>query len=397
MKKLPLPKSEYRERLEKCRQRAKDAGFDALLVFSHSPDRPGNTKYLVNYCSPTVYYPSSLPDQPLRRGTGYACLLVPVEDEPVLVKMSVPVHPDHVFPPEVELPIDQVKEFDKDITEAIADTIREKNLGKSRIGIAGEDVISAYLMRLIKEKLPNTEFGFADNILQEMRMVLSNREIEVVKKTAEMADRVLRTTVQAVKPGIGTVEVAGVAAAALLKEGVERTLFIDIQAGPTQAWIEGGNRIIGKNEIVMVDLGFTDPNGYFADVGPTFLTENSSRDKRDLVRLARETTDFVAQSAIPGTSGREWMKKVRAFVQERLATGKYDIPVPDPIMFLGNSMGHDLVSLFFGPETTMELKEGMFLSIEPWIRTAKFAAKFEDLILVRKTGGEFLTKYRVEI
>ena len=91
---------------------------------------------------------------------------VPVENEPVLIKLAVPVYPDHLFAPEIEVAVDEIKPFEHDITDAIVETILEKKLGNKKIGVAGEDVISAYLMRLIKEKLPSAHFGFADHILQ---------------------------------------------------------------------------------------------------------------------------------------------------------------------------------------------------------------------------------------
>ena len=43
-----------------------------------------------------------------------------------------------------------------------------------------------------------------------------------------------------------------------------------------------------------------------------------------------------------------------------------------------------------GQKSNLILKEGMFLSIEPWIYIPNFgASKFEDMILITKNGGEF--------
>jgi Xaa-Pro aminopeptidase len=355
-------------------------------------------RYLANYASPVVYNPSSLPGQPARRGIGDTCLVVPTDGEPVLIKMKVPVYPDHLFAPEVEVAVKEVKEFDQDITDAIADTVSAKGLSKKKIGVAGEDVISAYLMRLIKEKLPEAQFGFADYILQEMRMILSKNEIALMRKTAQLADRILKTAVEAAKPGIHTRDIACLMSDELIKANAERILFIDSVAGSPRDWIECADRIIQNGDIAQFDLGFADENGYFADVGRTLVVGKGEKSKRDLVRLSRKVTDFVAASAKSGITGKQWMKKSRKFVTEELRTGKYEIPSPLPLMFLGDCMAHDMLTPYFGPESTMKLQEGMVISIEPWLYIPDFgASKFEELILITKKGGEFLTNYRYDI
>ena len=85
--------------------------------------------------------------------------------------MGIPVYPDHMFPPLVETPIKKVKEFCQDITDAVTETIKEYHLENKKIGVAGEDAISAFLLRLIKQKNPKVQFDYADDILVEARFI----------------------------------------------------------------------------------------------------------------------------------------------------------------------------------------------------------------------------------
>lgn len=396
MQNLPVPLAEYKERIKNCKEETKKAGFDALLVFSHTPDRPGNVMYLANYSSPVSLHPSNLPDQPVRRGICDACLILPVEGEPVLVKMGTPVHPDHVFPPPTNIAVSNIKEFHTDITAAIAEVIYEKKLDDKKIGIAGEDVISAHLLRLIKEKVTQSTFSYADDIIYKQRIIKSPNEIELMKKTANLADEALETTLKAIKPGVKEKEIAGIAAQAMASKGATRILFIDVCSGPVSTWYTG-NRTIEKGDIVLIDLGMVDENGYFADVARTIVVGESSKAKHDLVRLCRETTDFIARTAVPGKRGKEWLQETREFVKQRIATGNYDMPNPEPIMFLGHSIGLDMNSYYFGPDADMELKENMSLALEAWLYVPQIGAvRFEELIIIKNEGAQFLTKYRYQ-
>jgi Xaa-Pro dipeptidase len=138
-----------------------------------------------------------------------------------------------------------------------------------------------------------------------------------------------------------------------------------------------------------------DENGYFADVARTIVVGESSKAKHDLVRLCRETTDFIARTAVPGKRGKEWLQETREFVKQRIATGNYDMSNPEPIMFLGHSIGLDMNSYYFGPDADMELKENMSLALEAWLYVPQIGAvRFEELIIIKNEGAQFLTKYR---
>lgn len=392
MKSLPVPPSEYAGRVRKCAEMAKEAGLDALTVFSHSPDRPGHVRYLSNYYSPLSFNASSLPGHPLRMGLADSCVLVPVDGEPVLLKADVPYA-------ELAIATSDVRSYGEDLVGMVSQVIKEKNLDRKRIGIAGEDVISAFLLRMIKEKLPSVQFSYADPIIETLRQVKSKNEIELMRHTGQLADKALKAAIEAVRPGVRERDVAAVAAAAILREGGERVLFNDVQSGPNSelviAWPMAGERIIHEDDVVMIDLGGQDENGYFFDVARTTVAGNPSKARKDLVRLGREATNFVAEIAKPGLSGIDWLQRTNDFVNKRIETGQYDIPHPPPIMFIGHSMGLDMESLFFASGAEMTLKEGQVLSIEPWILASKLgAARFEDLMLVTNSGGELLTKYK---
>jgi Xaa-Pro aminopeptidase len=406
MKKLPVPLSEYRERIRKCQQEAKKEGLEALLVFSHSPDRPGHVRYLSNYYAPISFNSSSLPGHPIRRGIPDTSILVPIEDDPVLIKAS------KLYSTDYEIAISDVREYriytqgkdliGNDLTEAVESLVREKGLENSRIGIAGEDVISAYLMRLIKEKLPDVRFVYADHMIEGVRQVKSKNEINLMRKTGELADKALKAAVEAVRPGVREQDVAAVAAATFLREGAERILFNDVQSGSNTekraTWPMAGDRVIQEDDIVMIDLGAQDANGYWLDVARTVVAGKASKPKRDLLRLSREATDYVAQIAMPGMNGIQWLEKTNDFIDQRIKTGEYSIPHPEQVPFVGHSMGLDMEALWFVPGAQMELKEGLVISIEPWIHVPGLgASRFEDLTVITSKGGEFLMNYRYDI
>lgn len=321
-------------------------------------------------------------------------MFIPVGGEPVLIKAEVPY--------DSEIAIKDTRDYPEDIVDMVGKVVREKDLDSARIGIAGEDIIAAFLMRLIRDALPKVKFEYADHIIEGLRQIKSANEIELMRKTAELSDKALKAAVDAVKPGVKERDIGAVAAATMLREGAERVLFNDVQSGPNSesviAWPMAGDRVIQEDDVVMIDLGGQDDNGYFFDVARTTIAGKASKPRRDLVRLGREATDYVAKIGRSGLRGIEWMQKTNDFVKERMKTGQYNMSQPDPVMFIGHGMGLDMESLWYVPGADMELKEGMVISIEPWIHVQKLgASRFEELMLVTKKGGELLNKYRYEI
>ena len=395
MRKLAVPLSEYENRIDRCKEKAIERGYDALLVYSHTPDKPGNVRYLTNYCSPVSLHNSNLPDQPVRRTTPDTCLVLPVEGEPVLIKMPLTIPPDgFVTTLPIEIATKDVREYERDITETIAQVVKEKHLEKKKIGFAGEDVISAHLMRIIKEKLPEVKFGYADDILYKMRIIKSENEIVLMRKTGAMADKFLKIVSESIRPGVKMKDIFGLTAEIIMKNGAERLNFIDVCAGQVMQWYYG-KKVFENGDLIMVDFGFVDPNGYFADVARSFTIGEADTKTKDLVRLCKDTNDFIAEQAIPGIRGQEWLEKTRTFVKNSIKNGKYGLPLPEPVMFLAHSLGLDGNSYFFDSEADMELKENMSLAIENFTYIPGFnAARFENMAIVTKKGAEFLTKYR---
>ena len=232
----------------------------------------------------------------------------------------------------------------------------------------------------------------------KLDLSISDNEVKLVKRTAEIADKAMKKAVEAVKPGVGQREIQSLIAAELTLEGVDKILFIDCSPGaPTEYW-KVPNKKIENDEIVQIDFGFEDENGYVADVSRTIVAGKASEAKREIVRLGRETADYVASIAVPGIKGQEWLKKARQFVESRLSSGDYNIPAPWPVMYLANALGLDMLPMFFNVDADMEVKESMFLSLEIWLYVPSIgASRFEELVLVKKNGGEILTKYRPKI
>jgi Xaa-Pro aminopeptidase len=155
------------------------------------------------------------------------------------------------------------------------------------------------------------------------------------------------------------------------------------------------NRIIQNGDLVMIDIGGQDENGYFFDVARTIVAGEGTQHKKEIVKLARDTTDYASRIAKSGIRNQEWLNQTGEFVKNQIHSGKYTIPLPEPIMFMAHSMGLDMESLWLDASSNTELKEGMVFSVEPWIHVPGLgAARFEDTVVVTKKGGEVLNKYR---
>ncbi|MFO1195047.1 MAG: M24 family metallopeptidase [Rhodoferax sp.] len=124
---------------------------------------------------------------------------------------------------------------------AVADEIRTRGLAGSRLGLVGfsstiqttptllhEDVLA--LQRL----LPEARFTDASALLQEMRMVKSEEEIDMLRKAGKIARKVIDAMRDAARPGLPDAHVYAEMVRTQIANGAEPNIFNLFAAGPLE-------------------------------------------------------------------------------------------------------------------------------------------------------------------
>jgi Xaa-Pro aminopeptidase len=122
----------------------------------------------------------------------------------------------------------------------IAEEIKTRGLDKSKIGLVGYtstiqpstllygDVVA------LKELLPGARIDDASGLLQEMRMIKSDEEVDMLRGAGRIARKVIDTMRESARPGVTDAEVFANMTRTHLANGGEPNIFNLFSAGPVE-------------------------------------------------------------------------------------------------------------------------------------------------------------------
>ncbi|WP_258871361.1 aminopeptidase P family N-terminal domain-containing protein, partial [Halobacillus trueperi] len=170
---LPFDILEYHQRLQKTKKRMADQGIDVLLITD-----PANMNYLSGYDAWSFYVHQMLviiidEPQPLWIGryqdANGARVTTWIYDENVIA------YPDYFVHSDVYHPMD-----------FIADILLQIGQGKRKIGVEMDHYyFTAKALERLKRGLPNATFQDATLLVNRVRIVKSDQEIEYMKRAAQ--------------------------------------------------------------------------------------------------------------------------------------------------------------------------------------------------------------------
>ena len=355
---------EYFKRVKRARELMKEQNLDALLSgFVRSP----------------VYdFPSAV--------------ILPYEKDPCLVVLNRQLHEaretswiKNIRTWLMQHPwLSRIREF----SNTISSTIRELGLDKCKIGFE-EDYLTARFLDDFKKRLPETRFvPGASDILSELRMIKSEKEIEIMRKGGEIADHGMEVAVESIEPGITELEVATKAEAAMKEAGAEGILYGSsmILSGKRSALYDGfaSKKKIQRGELVLIDLGSI-YKGYNVEVTRTLVLGKPSPAQLELLEKCYEMSQNMLERMKEGVRAYEvgcYGHGIGIEAFERPTIGIDISKTPSP----AGAMGTDL--------TDYPLKAGMVFSMEPFVhKPGEIGVRITDTVAVGKEKPQCLTNY----
>jgi ectoine hydrolase len=185
-----FPVAEYQGRLERTRARMAEAGLDALVVTD-----PANMNYLTGYDAWSFYVPQALivpaaAEAPLWIGRG-------MDAESARLTTWLP-H-DRI----VSYADDYVESPVKHAFERVAELVGEVGAGRGRVGYEGDAYFfTARDLQVLQRSLPQADLVDAYLLVNWVRTVKSEAEIEVMRQAARIVEQVVRVAIDAVAVGV---------------------------------------------------------------------------------------------------------------------------------------------------------------------------------------------------
>ena len=249
----------------------------------------------------------------------------------------------------------------------------------------------SYLQKTCGEDL---ELKSIENELSEMRAIKSQEEIEMIRWAAAIADEAMTKVFETIKEGMTEAEVSSYAEYVMKTEGAEGASFEPFLMSGENAWLPqrlSSEKKLREKELMILDLGAI-YGGYCSDLTRTFSLGNLTRAQKKIFKVALEAQQAAIGAIKPGIKAAEIDGVAREII-EREGFGEYFPHLS------GHGVGlsiHELPIIDKGVETP--LRSGMVTTIEPGIYLPEVgAARVEDMVLVRDTGYEVLTRAEREV
>ena len=262
-----------------------------------------------------------------------------------------------------------------------------KLLKIKRLGFEAKYLPFAEYKEIKKELSLNTEFVPTYDIVESLREIKSDIEIQKIKKATEINIEAFRYAKKIIRKGLTEKEIARILEDFIKKKGAKPSFETIVAGGKNSAFphhISSDYRL-KKTELVLIDMG-VDYQGYKSDLTRVFFLgkiPHIIRKIQDIVlkaqKLALETlTSKVSISKIDKTA-RDYIKK-NGYVK-----------------FFGHALGHGIgLEVHEEPYISLKnknvIKNGMVFTLEPAIYLpGKFGIRIEDMVWFNKDKAEVLS------
>lgn len=258
-------------------------------------------------------------------------------------------------------------------------------------GLLVSDRLWATFLLRLQATLPDAAFGLASTVLTPMRAAKDTEEIELLRRAAHAADRVVEQIAAGPLIGRTEAEVSKEVLDRLVKEGHDEGSFAIVASGPNSASPHHGPgpRVIAAGEPIVLDIGGR-LEGYWSDTTRT-LWVTGDKD----IRPSAEFTKLF--DVLNGAQASQ-----RAAVRPGLVAAELDAVGRTIIAKAGygdnfiHRTGHGTgldghEDPYIVESNTASLAAGNVFSIEPGIYIeGKFGARIEDLVVCAANGVDEL-------
>ncbi len=268
----------------------------------------------------------------------------------------------------------------------------------------------AHFLARLRETFPQFKTEDLSSILDQLRLVKSPQEIELIRKATRLSGLALMEAMRSSRPGMMEYELDAVAKFIFFKEGAQSDAYYSLIAGGPNAWYphyHRGKRELKDGELLLMDYA-PDVGYYSSDVTRQWpVNGRFNAWQRDLYGFYLANYKAILDSIRPGDVNaimndaadkmdrilETWpfTKPIYREAAERFVAAYRERASRRPAR-LGHGVGmavHD-VGVHDG-----SLVAGMVFTIEPQFRVPEeqIYIRLEDVILINEDGAENLSEF----
>ncbi len=336
--------------------------------------------------------------------------VIPLDAEPFMIlnelstnDIRYALEQKTVWVKDVHYYVEHLKPFDRLYTvrewdKLICDILDERGIFRGRIGV---DTKKAWLEGQIHRYLPELEIINCSKLLQDMRYVKDEYELDLIRKAGDLGDWGLEHLKHCISIDKSALEIGSEGEALLTSEAVKRhpNYAISIWSGFTGTGRFGamphgmrfGAHKIQKEDSLLAVISVS-LNAYHAEDERTFFAGPPTEKKRKFFEVMKEAQAAGVEKCIAGNKLSE-IDAAASKVIEDAGYGQYIFHRTGHGMGLG---GHEYPDdMAFNHRI---LEPGVVISVEPAIFVYGYGGfRHSDTVIVGKDKPEVTTKYSKEL
>jgi Xaa-Pro aminopeptidase len=381
---LPFPVSEYERRARVLKQRMEKDGLQAVFLCG-DVRQYGYIRWLTNF------YPQ----------LGQSMAVLPLDGDPILVTTAA-AHgePMHSFIPETWLKDVRAGLFHAlptadhpTLLSLVKDVIREKGLGRGKLGIVSPWMLSYELFHGLKEAFPDVVWIDWARAYEEERAVKTPAELAIIEKGAHAIDAAFEAALKAAKPGVTEFELAGILDHVMHSNGCEAVANLfdtRVASGPRSALKNGKptNRKLERGDSLFMDISAL-YQGYCMDTSTSQVVDaDPTPEQLSLFETSALMTEAMITNCKPGVRAADLVEITRKVAEEN-GQGHNFIEY-----IVGHGMGASQLEMpHFNPDSKDVLAEGMVFALEPMVVDPVIGTgTIERICAVGSNGGRLLSR-----
>ncbi|MCS7385510.1 MAG: Xaa-Pro peptidase family protein [archaeon GB-1867-005] len=387
MSRFSISNSTYMKRMDSVRKTLEKKDLHALILFS-----PLRIFYLTGY----TVIPTERP----------IALILPVADEPALFipkleedhsKFRIPYIRKRIVYfeyPGVEHPM-------KVLAKALEEMkLHDKSVAADAPGYPG---IMGYKGPKLNEVLPKMKVVLAPDIIDDMRLIKCEEELNLIRESAKWANLAHRLLQDYTSPGLIETEIA-MRASYEASVAMIKTLGPEFDPGnslPARAGFRGqigeysayphmlaGSMIVKEGDVLVTGAG-AKIGGYSAELERTMIVGKPTKKQEKYFNIMVKAQQAALDAFKPGIKACEVNKAAFKVFKEE------GVPAEYILHRVGHGIGlegHEPPWIEDGDNTI--LKPGMVFSCEPGIYIPGFAGfRHSDTVIITEDGAEVVTYY----
>ncbi|WP_409228843.1 M24 family metallopeptidase [Gudongella sp. SC589] len=381
---LAFSVKEFKQRLEKTKRSMEDKGIEVLLVTD-----PANMNYLTGFDGWSFYV--------------HQCVVIMIDqEEPFWVgrgqdsnaaRLTSYLSEESIYP----YTDDYVQSLLKHPMDFVADILKEKGYDKKVVGTEMDTYyFTAKCQESLQSNLPNCRFIDATSLVNWVKLIKSDMEIDYIKKAAVIAEKTMDAAFNSIDIGVRQNEAAANVYHAQIygteEYGGDYTSIVPLMpAGirtstPHLSWTDEPYK---DGDTVLVEIA-GNYRRYHCPLSRTFILGRAPQKVKDLASVVVQGIEDTLAVVKPGITcediERTWAKSIAksGFIKDSRVGYSFGLNYPP-------DWGEHTVSLRPGDKTILE--PNMTLHFMPGIWLDDCGVDISEPIRITDRGVELLTNY----